>query len=482
MQTEQSNFCVIVKPRNDSDEWNIDGCSLCRNNKSESFAFDSVVRSTIDHASFYKEVVQDRVRKFLSGCNTTVVAYGAANAGKSHTIIGTAGQTRLKPEARGVIARAAGQLFDYVHSPENSGKVFHVTASFFHVFNDGRVADLLDTQKRNVNINGGAGSSGATHFMADVSRHTITSVDDVVSLVERGSLMRNASGCIRNKQQPSLLKQQPPLAQLYKRHLSHAFFYLTIEQKENDNSDGTAIVSELQIVDLAGHNIDKYYSECCEDAGINILHKLMSMELTMVQDSSPSLCKLLAQSFGGNNLTTFICNVQLENNSNTTSKCLNTANMMVNRITNNAVINKVPIGMCKISHFINEANVFKETVAKKCGVNGNITLWKYGDDGQLNINGTSVGELSGSCHSIVQKINQIETQLIQGGKSSKKPSQNAPMQFPLRAPLLPVKSRSPLLATPASLRPLPIPLQVTNKPPYNQVCICDNHFMTYSYL
>ena len=472
MQTEQSNFCVIVKPRNNSDEWNIDGRSLRRNNEPESFAFDTVFRSTVDHASFYKEVVQDKVKQFLNGCNVTVVAYGAANAGKSHTIIGTAGQTRLKPEARGVIARAAGQLFDYVHSPESSGKVFYITASFFHVFDDGRVADLLDTQKRNVNINGRTDSSEQTEFTVDVSRHTISSVEDVISLIERGSLMRNASGCIRNKPQPSLLKQQPPLGQLYKRHLSHAFFCLTIEQKESDSSDGTAVVSKLQIVDLAGHNIDKYYSECCEDDGINILHKLMNMNLTTMEDSSPSLCKLLAQSFGGNNLTTFICNVQLDNNSDLTLKCLNTAHMMVNRITNNAVINKVPVGKCKISHFISEANVFKETVAKKCGVNGNITLWKYGDDGQLNINGTSVGELSGSCHSIVQKINQIETQLIQGGKSSKKLNQNAPVQFPLRAPLLPVKSRSPLLAAPASLRPLPIPLQVTNKPPLNQVCIC----------
>lgn len=468
MQTEQSNFCVIVKPRNNSDEWKIDGRLLCCNNKSESFAFDSVVRSTVDHASFYKEVVQDRVKQFLNGCNVTVVAYGAANAGKSHTIIGTAGQTRLKPEARGVIARAAGQLFDYVHSPESSGKVFYITASFFHVFDDGRVADLLDTQKRNVNITGGAEH---TEFTVDVSRHTISSVEDVISLIERGSLMRNASGCIRIKPQPSLLKQQPPLGQLYKRHLSHAFFCLNIEQKETGSSDGTAVVSKLQIVDLAGHNINKYYSECCEDDGISILHRLMYMDLTTFEDSSPSLCKLLAQSFGGNNLTTFICSVQLDSNSDLTLKCLNTAHMMVNRITNNAVINKVPVGKCKISHFISEANVFKETVAEKCGVNGNITLWKYGDDGELNINGTSVGELSGSCHSIVQKINQIETQLIQGGKSSKKLTQNAPMQFPLRAPLLPVKSRSPLLAAPASLRPLPIPLQVTNKPPHNQVCM-----------
>ena len=470
MQTEQSNICVIAKPRNNSDEWKIDGCSLSHTDKPESLVFDVVVQSTADHASFYRETIQDRVSQFLHGCNVTVIAYGAANTGKTHTIIGTAGQTRLKPDARGVIVRAATQLFDHVHSPASTGKIFYITASFFHVFDDGRVADLLDTQKRNVKINSEDDYGEGAIFMADVSRHTVSCVEDVVSLVERGSLMRNASGCIRNKQQPSLLKQQLPLIQFYKGHLSHAFFCLNVEQKRSQGSDDLAlIVSQLQIVDLAGHNIGKYYNGCCEDAGINMLHELMSMDLTTVQVSSPSLCKLLAQSFGGNNLTIFICNVQLDD-SDLTLKCLNTGQMTVNKIVNNAVINKLPIGKCKISHFISEADVLKESIAKKCGVNGNINSWKCNDDGQLNINGTSVGELSGSCQSIVEKIKEIETQLVQGGTTSKKLNQNVTMQFPPRVPLLPVKSRPPSLPTPGSLRPLPLPLQVTNKPAHNQVC------------
>ena len=468
METEQSNICVIARPRNNSDEWKIDGCSLSHTDQSESFVFDIVVKSTADHASFYRETIQDRISQFLRGFNVTVVAYGAANAGKTHTIIGTAGQTRLKPEARGVVVRAATQLFDHVHSPDSTGKIFYITASFFHVFDDGRVTDLLDTQKRNVKINSEDDHGEGAIFTADVSRHTVSCVEDVVSLVERGSLMRNASGCIRNKQQPSLLKQQLPRTQLYKGHLSHAFFCLNVEQKRSRGSDDQTIVSQLQIVDLAGHNIDKYYNGCYEDAGINTLHELMSMDVTTVQVSSPPLCKLLAQSFGGNNLTVFVCNVQLDN-SDLTLKCLNAGQMMVNKILNNAVINKLPIGKCKIGHFISEADVLKESVGKKCGVNGNITLWKYGDDGQLNINGISVGELSGSCQSIVEKIKEIETQLIQGGTASKKLNQSIAMQFPPRAPLLPVKSRSPLLPTPGSLRPLPLPLQVANRPAHDQV-------------
>jgi len=462
MQIEQNNFCVIAKPRDNSDEWKIDGRSLCHTSRPESFAFDIVLQSTCNHASFYQEAIHDKVNQFVHGCNVTIVAYGAASAGKSHTIIGTAGQTRLKPEARGVIVRAATQLFDHVHSPDSSGKIFYITASFFHVFDDGRVADLLDTQKRNVNINSEVDSSAQIYFTAEVSRQTVSCPEDVISLVERGSLMRNASGCIRNKQQPSLLKQQLPLTQLYKRHLSHAFFCLNVEQKEEQNFDGLAIVSQLQIVDLAGHNIDKYYNGCCEDAGVDTLHQLMSMDSSTVQSSSPSLCKLLAQAFGGNNLTAFICNVELDNG-DLTLKCLNTVQMMVSKITNNTVVNKVPVGKCKISHYTSEANIFKESIAKKHGINANVTLWKY-EDGQLSINGTSIDELSASCQSIVQKIEEIETQLIQGGKPSKKLNQNVTMQFPPRVPLLPVKSKSPLLAPPANLRPLPLPLQGTNKP------------------
>ena len=470
MQMEQNNFCVIAKSRSNSDEWKIDGCSLRHSNNSESFVFDIIVQSTVDHASFYKEAIQYRVSQFLQGNNVTVLAYGAANAGKSHTIIGTAGRTRLNPEARGVIARAATQLFDHVYSPDSSGKTFYITASFFHVFDDGRVADLLDTQKRNANINSEADSRERTNFTADVSRNPVGCVEDVVSLVERGSLMRNASGCIRNKQQPSLLKQQTPITQ-YKKHLSHAFFCLNMEQARSQSSDELAIVSRLQIVDLAGHNVDKYHNECCEDSGVSTLHKLMCMDLTAVQVSSPSLCKLLSQSFGGNNLTTFICNFQLNNNSSDL-KCLHTAQMMVNKITSNVVVNKVPVGKCKIGHFISEANVYKENVARKCGVHGSVTSWRYSDDGELNINGMSVGELSGSCHNIVQKIKEIEMQLVKGGISPKKLHQNVAMPFPPRMPLLPVKSKPPLLSAPGNLRLLPLPLQVANKAAHSQVCMC----------
>ena len=468
---EQNNFSVIAKPRSNSDEWNISGCSLRHSNSSESFVFDIIVKSSVDHASFYKEAIHDKVSQFLHGSNVTVLAYGASSAGKSHTIIGTAGQTRLNPEARGVIARAATQLFDHVHSPVSSGKTFYITASFFHVFDDGRVADLLDTQKRNANINSEADSSEQIHFTADVSRHPVSCVEDVVSLVERGSLMRNASGCIRIKQQPSLLKQQKVPINQYKRHLSHAFFCLNMEEARSQSSDELAIVSRLQIVDLAGHNIDKYHSECCEDSGISTLHELMSTDLTAVQVSSPSLCKLLSQSFGGNDLTIFICNFQLDNNESDL-KCLHTAQMMVNKITNNVVVNKVLFEKCKISHFISEANVFKENVARKCGVHDNVTSWKYSNDGELNINGMSVGELSGSCRNIAQKIKEMEMQLVQGGTSSKKLGQNIAMPFPPRMPLFPVKSKPPLITTPGTLRPLPLPLQVANKPAHNQVCMC----------
>jgi len=234
MQTDANSFTVIAKPKNESDTWKIEERSLCCDAKSDSLSFDAVIQPALNHASFYREAIEDKVSKFISGCNVTLATYGAANTGKTHTIIGTAGQTRLKSEARGVIVRAVSQLFDYVHSKENFDKVFRITASFYHVFDDGRVADLLDTQKRNVDLIAGTDpTNGQPYYTAAVTKQAIHSVEEVISLVERGSLMRNASGCVRNKsqQQPSLLKQQP-LLQAYKAHLSHAFFCLSLEQKE----------------------------------------------------------------------------------------------------------------------------------------------------------------------------------------------------------------------------------------------------------
>ena len=462
MQTDANSFTVIAKPKNESYSWKIEECSLCCDARSDPFLFDAVIQPSTDHASFYKEAIEDRVSQFIHGCNVTIATYGAANAGKTHTIVGTTGQTRLKSEARGVIVRAVAQLFDYVHSKENSNKVFHITASFYHVFGDGRVADLLDTQKRNVDLIGG---TDPTYYAADVSKQTIHGVEEVISLVERGSLMRNASGCVRNKnqQQPSLLKQQQPLLQAYKAHLSHAFFCISLEQQEEQQS---AKISHLRIVDLAGHNVDKYHTENCEDPGIDVLHKLMTStaSLVLIQES-PSLGKLLGQSFGGNTITVFICNVNLDD-SELSIKCLSIVQSMVNKITNKVVINEISVDECKINLYMNEANTLKTSVAKKCGIEGDVELWKHEDNGQLSINGIVVGELSESCQSIVKKIKEIEKQLITGGESSKKPSPATvtPMQLSPRVPVLPVKPKLPTLAAPpGTMRPLPLPLQVANK-------------------
>jgi len=461
MQTDVNSFTLIAKPKNESDTWKIEEHSLCCDARSDSLSFDAVIQPALDHASFYREAIEDKVSKFICGCNVTLATYGAANTGKTHTIIGTAGKTRLKSEARGVIVRAVSQLFDYVHSKENSDKVFHVTASFYHVFDDGRVADLLDTQKRNVDLIAGTDpANGQPYYTAAVTKQTIRSLEEVISLVERGSLMRNASGCVRNKsqQQPSLLKQQP-LLQAYKAHLSHAFFCLSLEQKEQQS----AKISHLLVVDLAGHNVDKYYSENCEDPGIDDLHRFMTMSDLVLESSS--LGKLLSQSFGGNTITVLICNVNLDD-SELSIKCLSTVQSLVNKINNKVVVNEIPSDECKINTYLNEADALKTSVAKKCAIDGNLELWKLEDNGQLTINGTVIGELSESCQSIVKKIKEIDEQLIKGGELSKKtnPVTVTPMQLPSRVPVLPVKSKLPALAaTPGALRPLPLPLQVANK-------------------
>jgi len=454
MQTEANNFIVIAKPKNESDSWKIEEQSLCCNATPDPFQFDAVIQPSADHASFYKEALEDRVLQFIHGYNVTVVAYGGANSGKTHTVVGTAGQTRLKSEARGVIVRAVAQLFDHVHSKENSDKVFYISASFYHVFDDGRVADLLDTQKRNVDLMGGAAQPA--DYTADVTKQTISSVEEVISLVERGSLMRNASGCVRNKnqQQPSLLKKQP-LLQAYKAHLSHALFSLSLEQKEQQS----AKTSKLCIVDLAGHNVAKFHSENCEDPGIEDLYKLMMTPSVASTQELSSLGKLLGHAFGGNTISVLICNVNLDDNE-VSIKCLGAAQSMSKKVTNKAVVNKVAVDECKINLFLNEASALKASVAKKCSLEGDVELWSHEDNGQLTINGIVISELSESCQSIIKKVKEIEKQLIKGGELSKKPNPT-PMQLPTRIQMLPMKST--LAAPPGALRPLPLPLQAVNK-------------------
>ena len=268
------------------------------------FTFTKVLEESTSHTEFYEQTVAPKVSSLLDGAHTNlaVVAYGPSCGGKSHSVFGTTGQTRLREEARGVIYRCGEQLLRELEGKEFT---YHVSVSFLHVFEDGRVADLFDTKKRNMEIV--LDQSTLLYSVPAVTQQRVNSLQEILRLVEKGYLIRNATGCARApaKRTGFSLAMKPPPLQQYRPHCSHAVFTYTVQYQSLGAEEVQLL--RVMVVDLAGRAIDELLSSSpCSDVGLETLHSVMTT-LSSAQPTAASrlyanssLTKLLKASFGGN--------------------------------------------------------------------------------------------------------------------------------------------------------------------------------------
>ena len=199
--------------------WSIEGDSLKSSKAGESFSFDHVLpESGGQDDGLYEAAVSPLIASALDGGHDAcIVAYGLPCTGKTHAVFGPLGQTRLQREARGIVARIAGQVFDAV----SSDSVCRVSASFCHVFEDGRVTDLFDSRRRRLDVVEER-SNASGYSIPSLTSHSVSSPLDLSRLAEKANLMRNASGGRRDQSSTQLTSS----LHSYKPHSSHAFVYL----------------------------------------------------------------------------------------------------------------------------------------------------------------------------------------------------------------------------------------------------------------
>eukprot|EP00116_Pleurobrachia_bachei_P014921 sb/3475183/ len=107
---------IRVRPLLDREK----GCSECiiilpnKNQlvigKDQNFTFDHVFSESTTQSEVYDTTVHPLVQSCLAGYNATVLAYGQTGSGKTHTIEGL----ESNPELRGMISRAAEQIFESI--------------------------------------------------------------------------------------------------------------------------------------------------------------------------------------------------------------------------------------------------------------------------------------------------------------------------------------------------------------------------------
>ena len=285
--------------------WRIQDGKTLKYDESEEFQVDAI-SSGETHEEFYAKHVSKWIADASRGYNVTIIAYGLPNSGKTYSMMGTAGQSRLKPEARGVIVRC---FEDLIQLFQGDNKATTITGSYCHVFDDSRVADLLDTKKRNLPVEEKTEPGSAVYFIKGCTQQVLTTTNDVVRLIEKANLMRNATGAVQQRSEKKLtIKQSTTVGGIgsYRPHRSHAVFQYTIEHVENINDDNTnAIISSITIIDLAGHNIQAYFSaeSDCSDVGLHALHSMLDkLSTSKTEDYNEAL--LLCKS---TSLTCLLC-------------------------------------------------------------------------------------------------------------------------------------------------------------------------------
>ncbi len=298
------NYCQVFvrcKATHDQPLWmaNTDSLTSTEDN-SQQFVFAQILEEGVSHRELYEQAISSKVDSLLDGShsNLAVLAYGPSCGGKSHTVFGTSGQTRVKEEARGVIYRCGDHLLRALVDKRSA-----VAVSFLQVFDDGRVADLFDTKKRSMEIV--LDESSLNYWPPSASQQKVSSSQELLRLIEKGYLIRNATGCVREPQKKSGLSSIKPLPlQQYRPHSSHAVFRYNVQLQLTDEVQ----VCTLCVVDFAGRSIDNPSTDPGIETLMRIIHSLAS-DATLFPKTS--LTKLLKPCFGGNCDTIAIANVSL---------------------------------------------------------------------------------------------------------------------------------------------------------------------------
>ena len=395
-----------------------------------SYLADKVVDESADHEQFYQQAIKDWMPSTLEGHSLTIVAYGPSCVGKTYTVFGNTAKSRVEASARGLIVRCVEQLLDNVlNLGANTNVLPHtrITANFCHVFSDGRVADLLDTKKRNLQVVETAGTTGS-YYVHGITETTVSSVQDVVRLVEKGYLMRNATGVVRKPVSGERrLTIRDPLTSAvsqYKPHCTHSVFRLKVEHtSQPDTLSGnvshtnvaTACVS---IVDMAGGSVEAFLTDSTgSDASVIALHQSLdhldagnTQRASEVALSAP-LTKMIYSSLFGNGRLIFIANAKLDRQSfELTEKTFKIAKKLSGSKNFSTAVLK-PLAETNLGKLLSERSSKRKEIATFCHVDL-IHSWETISVKSVKLNGTVFNNLPPQCEVSLQELMEVEAQLL----------------------------------------------------------------------
>jgi kinesin family protein 11 len=282
--------------------------------QTKKFTFDEVHGPSSTQAEVFDASIASIVDEVLQGFNCTVFAYGPTGTGKTFTMEGgrsTGEGWASDADTDGVIPRAVRRIFESLNNNDNE---YNVRVSFLELYNEElsdliAPGDVLDGTSSSISgkklkiFEDPSGRRG--QIVQGLEETCVTSVPDVMALLEKSSQRRRVAETLMNKHSSR----------------SHSIFTIVIHIKET-TSDGEELlkIGKLNLVDLAG-------SECigrsgalhqrAKEAGmINQSLLTLGRVITALVDHTPhvpyresKLTRLLQDSLGGRTKTCVIATV-----------------------------------------------------------------------------------------------------------------------------------------------------------------------------
>ncbi|EGC31374.1 hypothetical protein DICPUDRAFT_57752, partial [Dictyostelium purpureum] len=151
-------------------------------NNEQRYIFDRI----FDQFSTQQEVFENTTKKLINyvlegNYNASVFAYGATNAGKTHTMVGN------DHSGPGIMVLTMKELFESIE--KDSEKVYTISMSYLEVYNE-TIRDLFVTDSKSLELRE---DSNKSVVVRDLTERFPNNANDVLKLLEFGNSNRKQS-------------------------------------------------------------------------------------------------------------------------------------------------------------------------------------------------------------------------------------------------------------------------------------------------
>jgi len=293
---KRNGYGNIIKTVNDD----------CVNIQGKLYYYDKVFNPNSSQENVYDESAKTIVKDVLGGYNGTIFAYGQTSSGKTHTMEGVLGDSKME----GIIPRIVNDIFNYIYSMDVNVE-FHIKVSYFEIYLD-KIRDLLDVSKTNLSVHE---DKNRVPYVKGATERFVSCPEDVMEIIDEGKSNRHIAVTNMNEHSSR----------------SHSVFLINVKQENLENQK--KLTGKLYLVDLAGSekvsktgaegmvldeakNINKSLS-----ALGNVISALADRNKAFVPYRDSKLTRILQESLGGNSRTTIIicCSPAASNEAETRS-------------------------------------------------------------------------------------------------------------------------------------------------------------------